>query len=531
MHRTLRHAGTALACLTLSVTTLATAPAVATPDPGPVGDGADWLTAQLTGGLIHNDQYGFDDYGLSVDTGLALQAVGRDATADQVATAVAGHIDSYTTGVDWGSSDVYAGAVGKALVLAQATGADPTSFGGVDLVTRMAARVSTDPGIEGRIEDQTAGTDYANVIGQSFAARGLQVAGSPAAPETVSFLLDQQCDAGFFRLYFTVDKTAAGQGCEQGAAGSEPNVDVTALAYLNLEASGATDPAVLTAKNNAINWLKGRQQADGSFVGGASTAVANANSTGLAAWALHVAGADVRAGKAATWLRAHQIRAVGPCPRLTSLAGGVAYDDAGLTDALANGIPATQQDQWRRASAQAVPGLLAAEQLTSALVATGPTGYVKGGSKVTISVSGAVPGSLCVAGDTRAVPGAVAVDGTGSIRLRVPTTTDTVAYTAADTGAGQDRVRVKVLGPLTIPFTLQSPVAVGDRQVVRARGLASREKVSVFFRGVKVDSGLAATDGTYVSRFPVTGPTGSATVKVTGQFATRTNAKTFRVVR
>jgi len=49
---------------------------------------------------------------------------------------------------------------------------DPTTFGGVDLVRRLENRVSGRKPIVGRIADKAA-DDYANVIGQAYAARGL----------------------------------------------------------------------------------------------------------------------------------------------------------------------------------------------------------------------------------------------------------------------------------------------------------------------------------------------------------------------
>ena len=93
--------------------------------------------------------------------------------ADDRATRVADHVDSYTTGVDYGSGRRVAGATAKALHLAQVAGQDPTAFGGVDLVARLEG-LTTDTGRSaGRIA-RTRATygDYANTIGQAFAASG-----------------------------------------------------------------------------------------------------------------------------------------------------------------------------------------------------------------------------------------------------------------------------------------------------------------------------------------------------------------------
>jgi hypothetical protein len=64
---------------------------------------------------MHNDQWDFDDYGLSIDAALALQAVGgHDDVVTAVGQAIRAHYYSYTSGADWGSDDRYAGATAKA---------------------------------------------------------------------------------------------------------------------------------------------------------------------------------------------------------------------------------------------------------------------------------------------------------------------------------------------------------------------------------------------------------------------------------
>jgi hypothetical protein len=91
------------------------APAQAAPE----DQSARWLTGELTNGLIHNDQYGFDDYGLTADTAFALSAIGGAGdTLRVIRKALAKRVDSWTTGVDFGSPDVYAGSTAKAVVLA-----------------------------------------------------------------------------------------------------------------------------------------------------------------------------------------------------------------------------------------------------------------------------------------------------------------------------------------------------------------------------------------------------------------------------
>jgi hypothetical protein len=307
------------------------------------GRPADWLERQLTDGLIHNNVYDFDDYGLTADTGMALAHIGGHRKAvRQVKQALAQHVDSWTTGVDFGSSDVYAGSVAKAVVLAQTVGADPTKFGGVDLIERLEDRVSTAAGIAGRIEDQTAGTDFANTLGQAFAVGGLRRAGSPAAPRATRFLLKQQCDAGFFRLYFA-DKAAADQSCDGAArADRAPDTDATAIAVAQLQTVKHPSRAVKSSIKAGLRWLVRHQKDNGSFGGGPTTSAANANSTGLAAWALARGGRCRAADNATDWVVGLQKRS-----------GAIAYNRA----AYRAGISKETLDQWRRATSQAAPAL------------------------------------------------------------------------------------------------------------------------------------------------------------------------------
>jgi hypothetical protein len=195
----------AVSTLGLAALTVAAGPAqAAANDSRPVSIGATWLEGQLTSGLIHNTQYNFDDYGLTIDAGLSLAEVGGHAsTVAAISDAIAANIDSYTSY----PGHILAGSIAKAAAFAIAAGDDPTSYGGADLVADLEARVSADP--LGRIQDDyTPGpfeSDFANVIGQAFAARVLSHEAPADAGDVIDFLLDQQCSAGFFRLYFNPD--------------------------------------------------------------------------------------------------------------------------------------------------------------------------------------------------------------------------------------------------------------------------------------------------------------------------------------
>jgi hypothetical protein len=349
----------AAVALCTAVLPLVVGASAASAAPSPDRASATWLSRQLEKGLVHNDQYGFDDYGLSADVALALHETGRRAgTVQDIRRALARHVDSWTTGVDFDTTDVYAGSVAKAVVVAQTTGADPRSFGGVDLVKRLNARVSSEAPTVGRIQDKGA-ADYANTIGQAFAVRGLAKARSTKADEALAFLLKQQCSAGYFRLNFA-EPGAADQSCDGGrrASTSAPDTDVTALAVLSLRALKNPGREVRTATSDAVRWLKRHQKDNGSFGGGPATERANANSTGLAAWALGKAGACKPARQAARWVDRIQVAGDVAGTPLAGERGAIAYDRAAMRAAKRDGIGVEQRDQWRRATAQAAPGLV-----------------------------------------------------------------------------------------------------------------------------------------------------------------------------
>lgn len=320
---------------------------------------ADWLVKQLDSGLMQNEEFGSSDHGLSIDTALALDAVGgHDDTVATITDAVAASVESYTTGVDFGTEDVYAGSTAKALVLAVSQDEDPRDFGGVDLLDRLEGLVATEEPIVGRVEDGTEGDDYANVLAQAFAAHGLVRSESSEAEAALDFLLTQQCEAGFFRLELTADKTADEQSCD-AAAPDEPAVDTTALVAGLLQPVEQAHPDLADALDRAAKWMAGQQADDGSFTGGTDAEGANANSTGLAGWAFGLLGEEEAAGRAAQWIGDRQAAGDDEC---AADAGAIAYDDAALAAACADGIGDTDVDQWRRTTAQAAPALLFLER-------------------------------------------------------------------------------------------------------------------------------------------------------------------------
>jgi len=521
-------------------TGLATSPAGAvTLDDRPVTIGAAWLEGQLTSGVLHNDQYDFDDYGLTIDAGLSLSAVtGHDTTVGSISDAIAAHIGDYIAY----PGHTLAGSIAKAAAFAIAAGDDPTSYGGENLVTDLEARVAGSDPIKGRIQDAyTPGpfeSDFANVIGQAFAARVLSEESSTKAADVVSFLLDQQCSDGYFRLYFNPDAAGTDQTCDGGATGeSSPDTDATALTLLQLEAINTDTPsqAVSDAIDAAELWLLDTQHADGSFGGGASTEAANTNSTGLAGWAIGELGDDTAATSAAVWVRSHQADEATACADgLSSETGALGYDDAAVAAGRADGITTATQDQWRRATAPTLPVLRWAPAASSALAVTGPTGYLEAGTSATYQVSGAAPGAqVCLSGAGAPRHLVASADGSTSAKVTMPAGTADRVVTASVATGSSDSLVANVLGAKKLPVKpARDRVHRGGRVKVVVRGLAPGEQVTLRFRGKTVRTGVATPEGRFVKRIRVGHKLGKARVVAWGEFPSiRHGRVTIRVVR
>ncbi|KRB77144.1 hypothetical protein ASE01_10375 [Nocardioides sp. Root190] len=320
--------------------------------------GAAWLESQLVDGVLVNREYKVDDYSTTVELAYALRAVAPESAAlPAIEEALAAGVDAYASP----GEDVYAGSTGKLVAFAADAGVDPRGFGGEDLVAQLEARTNDDGPAKGRIVDQSSYGDYANSFGQAWAVRGLTLAGSEEAAAARDYLLQQQCTSGFVRLYFP-ELRAKDQTCDGAGAAPEP-VDTTALAYVLLHDLAAEDPILAAALDNGINYILDQQAEDGSFSGGDGSVIPNTNSTGLAGWALHLAGEDEAAADAAVWVRGRQL---GACEgELAKDAGAIGYDDAAVISAGGSGLTVKTEYQWRLSTAQSLPALLATPEGTT----------------------------------------------------------------------------------------------------------------------------------------------------------------------
>jgi hypothetical protein len=556
MQPLLRRTGAFLASSVLLVSgaTLLGGPANATADPHPVTIGADWLASQLVNGLQQNS--GYVDVGLTIDTASALQDVGghsadiaaiSDAIAPQLVTTGEGNYgyaesDEYSydkNGVaKFAQKGYYASGLAKSLYFAENFGiSDISTWAGADLQADLEGIVTATGPSEGRLVDNSSYGDYANVLSQAYAVNGLEKAGSAKAVDVLSFLLQQQCGAGYFRLHFTTSYSAPDQTCDGGqtSGASAPDPDVTAEATRLLLPLAQTDPVVARRVGKAEAWLLAQQHADGSFGGGTSTTGANANSTGLAGWLLMDLGDTDAANRAAVWIRQHQADELAGCANglSGSATGAIGYDDAGVAAGAKSGL-GSSVSTWVRASSQAVPVLKVLQTTTPALAATPPIGYVKAGSTATFTVKGVVPGDkVCLTGSYGTVRAAAGVNGQAVVGLKVPAGTATRTLKVTDRAGTTKTVTTKVLGVkrLTVKSSAAKP-RKGRRVTVTVSGLAVGEKVTLRYRGKVAATGTATAAGTFSHKVSVGKKLGSAKLAAFGQFADiRTGSKTIKVVR
>jgi len=502
-----------------------------------------WVAGMLGGtSSDHADllpsSYGGANYGASADAIISLAEAGDTTDATRIATALKNGIDSYIAGDAYGDTgSTYSGSAAKAAVALAAAGIDPSSVttaGGSNLVTRLEGTVQP----SGRIQDTSQYGDYANVLGQAFAANALTQAGSTDASRATTFLLSQQCGGGWFRQSFTETKDASGNqvgtntSCDADPK-SSPSVDATATAVLNLLPQLDTSATAARAIGRAETWLVSVEDADGgwgdSSVGGAS----NANTTGLVVRALGQLGHTLAAEKGAEWLRGTQLRNVGACaPYAAGDLGAIAYDHSAWATAQKSHVSGSL-DQFVVAASQALSALQYVPATGSAPKVTGPAGYARAGTAAAYTVSKLAPGaSACVSDSTSKELVASGIAGTTSAKLTLPagTANRTVAVVADDNNKASTITKVLAAKKL-FPKLSATRVKVGGKETVTVSGLAAGEKVAIKLRSATVASGSASSTGVYKATFTVKGALGTAAVVATGQFADRTGTTNLTVVR
>jgi hypothetical protein len=243
--------------------------------------GAGWLADQIQpDGSLPG---GFDPLGDAGNAALSLAAAGEGGEAfDRAVGHVEANIDDFVA-YPFDPTIDDPGRLGKAIMLAELAGADPTSFGGTDLVARLEATLGLlEPGLYGANDPSFDG-----VFRQGLAITALLAAGEGSVPAAVQWLVDQQCDApaasaGAWEDYRADTNVAC--AAPDPVTFSGPDTNSTALAIMALEATGTPylDPSA---------FLDAAQEDDGGwpFIPGSGT---DPSSTSLVIRALVAMGED-----------------------------------------------------------------------------------------------------------------------------------------------------------------------------------------------------------------------------------------------
>lgn len=252
--------------------------------------GARWLATQVNADgfvpLPNGDPYESQ----TIQTAVALATAGVEGpTFDRMVDWLAANVTDVIANEGVPGNDP--GRLGGLLVIVDAAGEDPTSFGGADLPALLAATLGAyEPGLYGATDPT-----YDGAFRQSLALLGLVAAGATPAPAAVDWLVAQQCDAttpaadGGWQAY----RADLGIGC--GAPDpvnfTGPDTNSTALAVQALAEVGVTG-----GLSRAGDFLDRAQAGDGGFpfVAGSGT---DPNSTALVILGIVALGEDPTAGR------------------------------------------------------------------------------------------------------------------------------------------------------------------------------------------------------------------------------------------
>ena len=216
---------------------------------------AQWLARQLTpGGWVPNasDQ---PSPSFTVNTVLALAAARVDPAGVHAALAyLATDVDGYVTqnGADG------PGQLALLILAAEAGGADPTDFGGTNLVARLLATEQPSGlfGTETQVANYAAGNYEQGLALQALGVAGVR--GGSRLAAAVHYLVDQQCADGGWS--FTAQATDT---CVVSATDfTGPDTNSTAQAVQGLAAQGAVTPAVASG---ALGFYAAGQDTDGGW--------------------------------------------------------------------------------------------------------------------------------------------------------------------------------------------------------------------------------------------------------------------------
>jgi hypothetical protein len=272
--------------LSLAIAAFAAGPAAAAGVTPPAAStavahqGASYLAGLINGSGFIPTSGGTADLGSTAQAILALHAAGVGGTkAAAAATYFSAHVETYITPP--ASTPVDPGRLAYAILVAEATGADPTAYGtpSTDLVAQLVATQRTsgaDIGLFG-----AAAPTFDGAFRQGLALTALSAAGVTNVAGT-TWLTGQQCSDGGWEAYRSSTVTACTAPDPANFDGEDTND--TAFAVEGLVAQGSTPVAA------TVTFLHTIQASDGGF--GDFGGSADPDSDGLVLQALAALGED-----------------------------------------------------------------------------------------------------------------------------------------------------------------------------------------------------------------------------------------------
>ena len=251
-----------------------------------------------------------------------------------------------------------AGATAKAVVLAEAVGADPASYGGTDLVAQLERTVADRGPAAGRIQDvldpeERSAADYANVVGQAYAVQGARRGRQPGGRRGDDVPARAAVQRRLVPARLQPRTRRPRTRLRRATRPASRDLDTTSFALRALVPTTRRRPS--RPRTRAAG-LAGAAAGEGRLVRRRrATGTPNTNSTGLAGTALAEAGDTAAAERAATWVFGRQAVDCQKFP--PAVRGAIAYDDAGRRGRRARASRVKAADQFRRASAGALPVL------------------------------------------------------------------------------------------------------------------------------------------------------------------------------
>ena len=216
-------------------------------------------------GTIDDVTPGTPDLSATVQAVLSLGAAGVDLTG---ARAGLSYLKANSATYIAANGNDGPGQLANLILAAHVLGANPTNFGGTDLVARLLATEQTTGPNTGRFGTDAQDADFnAGNYDQGLALSALAAAGVKADTAAISWLQNQQCANGGWTLPDNVSTP-----CDPdpiGAAFPNEDTNTASLAIQGLAAQGALTAPVST---NALAFLTSAQDADGGWTYSPNTA-------------------------------------------------------------------------------------------------------------------------------------------------------------------------------------------------------------------------------------------------------------------